>query len=447
MNKLLLLGLLFFLIPSVNAINFTNTDFISGDGLVNVSVDNTFNYTADMISVGYDSVSFWNLSCPTNENFLSFFVNVTTSISLNENHACTIINMHFYDEITRLPINNVSFQLIGGDYANNYTTTTGNYTLPLFLGENEIVYWTDNYYLRKYFITTTIDSNVSSNLYLLNESGVNNQLVTYIMTDQDGNIIPGGILKALRRYVIGDAVVFEAVEMSKSDFNGEGGLHLELIDGTYKFFIEYNGNLILQTGETQIFSNEITLRSDLTSSVITSSVGTTELNVSFVFDESTLSLTTNYNDPVGITTQLCVRIDRIGQRIETVNSSCASGSVGSLVLGVPNSTGEYRVYAYQVTNTEYSDKPAGVFSITLSDVKEIVGVSGIFYLLMFTITGALIGMAVFGSAQHTISLAAIGFVFGILFKITEFGWLAGISTVVIAGFLVYLVKQKRVIGT
>ena len=362
-----------------------------------------------------------------------------------------IINISFYDELTEELINNISYKIFtpdGAAFSGN--TTTGNlYNSGSEYGRTgilEISYDNPNYYERKYFITLTNTLNTTLKFYLLNKTLANNQLVTYTVTDQDGNILPGAILKALRRYVSDSATVFEVVEMSKSDFNSEGGLHLELNDATYKFFVEYNGNIILRTDETQIFGNAITLRSDLASSVITSTIATTELNVSFSFDESTLNLTTNYNDPSGVTTKLCVDIKRIGYAITTVNSSCLSATTGSIILGVPNATGEYRVYATQYTNTIYSEKPAGLFSFTLASIKETIGISGIFYLLMFVIMGALIGMTIFQTAQHTISLAAIGFVIGILFKITEFGWTAGISALTVAGFLIYVTKQKGVNG-
>ena len=78
-----------------------------------------------------------------------------------------------------------------------------------------------------------------------------------------------------------------------------------------------------------------------------------------------------------------------------------------LILGLPNITGNYVVYATQITNTEFSDKPAGTFSITLADIKEAIGVSGLFYLMMFTVMGALIGMSIFQNSTATIAAIMI----------------------------------------
>lgn len=425
---------------------FNVSVYYSNGTLFNQSNTSVGSITFNMTGQIFDNYTmYWMADNYQDLNATVEYLNASINFEFGALPAPTI-NITFLDEISRTNIDNVTYSLIFDDFAvNNTLINESNVYIKLNnTGLLEIEYNHPDYYLRKYFVNITPETRGIANLYLLNESPTLHQLVQYNTIDQDGGVVAGGIVKALRRYVINDNILFEVVEMSESDFNGEGGLHLQLNEGTYKFFVELDGVVVLQTGETQIFSNEINLISDLASSVIDSTVGTTELNVTFLWDEPTLTLTTNYNDPTGLTTQLCVDVKKVGQQLVTVNSSCNTGASGSLVIVLTNNSGHYQVYATQITNTEFSDKTAGVFSITLSDIKEVVGVSGIFYLLMFTIAGALIGLAVFQTAQHTIALTAIAFVIGLLFKITEFGWVAGITTVVIAGFLIYVVKQKGV---
>lgn len=398
-----------------------------------LNITDNGNYTLQFTKIGYKQLN-TTLEYLGTHKFLNFVSDIAPSI-----------NISFFDEITRSPLINSSYKLIFGT---TFGETVNNSASSVFIdlnntGELEIEYNRVGYELRHYFVNITPQTNSSINLYLLNNTDDDHVRITYTITDQDGTPLNNVIVKALRRYILSGVPTFEVVDMSKSDINGEGALWLEKYDATYKFFVEQGGVIILQTSENNINSvtNTISLRADLSDSVITSSVNTAQLNVTFAWNESTLLFTTNWNDPTGITSQLCVDIKQIGQSIVSVNSSCGSGSTGSLVLGVPNSTGEYVVYAYQVTTTTYSDKPAGTFSFQLSQIKETIGVSGLFYLLMFTVMGALVGMSVFQNTTGTIALTSVGFIIGVLFKITELGWVSAMSVVLVAGFLIYAIRK------
>lgn len=355
------------------------------------------------------------------------------------------INVSFYDEQTKLPVTNVSYKLIFSDGTATEHDTGSDSSDDIKLnstGELEIEYQADDYYLRHYFVNITEQTNTTIKLYLLNDTKTNNELVTFTITDVDGTALEGATLKALRRYISDENTVFETVQMEKSDLNGEGGLYLELYEATYKFIIEYDNEIILITNPEQVITNSIRLRGTLTSSVITSSIATTGLIVNSAWNPDTFVYSLTYSDPYSITESVCVEITKLtGRAITDINSTCVDGITGSIELGVPNSTGTYRVYAYQVTNTAFSDKSALVDGFTISDVKETIGISGLFYLLMFTVMGALVGLIVFQNTTGTLALTALGFVIGLSFKITEFGWVAGITVVCIVGVAIWSVRK------
>lgn len=416
-----------------NATDNSLIDVFEGDGFGHfVRINDSGEYNALMTKDGFKSVNQTFTHVAGVDTLILFTTRITPSI-----------NISFFDELNQERLTGINYKLIFDDFATEANSSSES---SLFIdlnntGELEIEYSRPEYFQRHYFLNITAQTNASINLYLLNNTESNHNLVSYTIGDQDGTALTDVTLKVLRRYVVSGVPQFEVVEMSKSDVNGEGGIYLEQNDGTYKFFVEKNGVIILTTEENQVFQNSISLRADLAESVITSTVGTTELNVTFSFVEATLSLTTNWNDPSGITTQLCVDIKQIARKITVVNDTCGTGSTGSVVLGLPNITGNYVVYATQITNTEFSDKPAGTFSITLADIKEAIGVSGLFYLMMFTVMGALIGMSIFQNSTATIALTVVGFIIGILFRITELGWVAAMSTVLIGGFLIYSIRK------
>lgn len=437
-------------------------DFNTGAYLANFSV-NLYNSTGNYLGT-YDSNSTYvnNFAYVILPNYDDDFVleyvgdgyltknNTVTFSGTNLEYTATTfevprINVSFYDEISRDPLSNVSYKLIFSDDTATSHDSGSSVSADIKLnstGELEIEYTRDGYFLRHYYVNVTEQTNTSINLYLLNESGTNNELVTFTITDVDGTELEGATLKVLRRYIEDETAVFETVQMEKSDLNGEGGVYLQLYDATYKFIVEYDGNVILLTSPEQVITNSIRLRGSLTSSVITSSIATTGLLVSGVWNPSSLIYSFTYTDPYSITDSVCVEITKTtGRAIQEINSSCVDGITGSIDLGVPNSTGTYRVYAYQITNTAFSDKSALNSGFTISDVKETIGISGIFYLLMFTVMGALVGLMVFQNTTGTLALTAVGFVVGVMFKVTEFGWVAAMTVISIVGVSIWATRK------
>lgn len=359
------------------------------------------------------------------------------NISITSFHH--LLNTTFYDEQTGLKIENVSWSLINDiqgsiNGSNNITNQTILFNSPYI-----IEYSHEDYYSRRYYFNTSLNyENLELNLYLLNNSKTNNDLITYELQDEDGVPISGATLKVLRFYPeINQELI---VEMSKSDDNGEGGLHLEKIDPQYRFVVEKDGVTLLDTSKAQIYTNTLLIRTALRENVIGSTVLVSGLDSDLTYNDSTGSFTLTWNDPTGTITSACLNVTKIqGTGITVINDSCLSASAGSITLGAEgNSTvGLYRAWSRIETNTQNSPHIIEFLEEIRTNILSTVGEEGTFYAVLLIITLALVGLVIIQHPAGVLFGALLGYISSALLGLFDTTVSAVIFAIVIIGLIIF----------
>lgn len=347
------------------------------------------------------------------------------------------INLTFYDEITRLAINNVDYELIFDNSAITGSTSNGHQYFELNnTGDLEIVYNSDGYFQRKYFINVSTETEGEVALYLINQSADNVGEISYLVTDQAGVNLDGARISVLRRYVINNNAVFETVEMSESNVAGEGFFHLEKINPDYKFLVTYEGKTVLITSGEPISKNSIILKANTRTSPTEIIYDIQGLYTNITYSNYTYSFT--WIDSNNVMDNICLNVYRYLSTGKTLtNSSCSSSSVGTISLGIGGTSGSYEAVATGVYNS---------YSYVLdNDFKKLDGISssmsleGLFWVLILVVVAATIGSYnPIVSIVFSVAALAIASVLGIL-SISQ-GALTFIGS--IAGFIIYAFRRS-----
>lgn len=373
--------------------NFTNTT----TGFVWLG-ENLDNYTITFDKTGFLA-----------NNYTFEYLNATQGHTFLATEVPTL-NLTFYDEQTNeLLTKNVTFSVLFGDgTAFNGSTSTGfSSNVSVATGIVEITYDSELYHERKYFVNMS-PLNVSAlRLYLLNKTAENVAQIDYRVTDENFKILPDAYVKVMRRYIESGAEVTRVVEISKSDINGEGFVHVEKVTADYQFIIEYLGNVVLITEISPIKDATTNLRVSVDEDVVESLFDKTDITTNLTFNNVTRKFTFIYNDPNNIVEEICLRISRIlGSGSRLVNSSCLSTATGTITLGIPVDTGNYVAYAYIDTNTEFSEHPLEQLSI-IDTTEGNLQSFGLFGALLIAL-GLTFGGLVVSRGNPTVTLTMFG---------------------------------------
>jgi len=371
----------------------------------NLTGESNQNYTIFVSSAGY----------LTKNTTFEFISPNTYDLQLNTTFV-PAIKLNFYDEVTKQTINNVSYKLIFENVATETNTTTG--TTPEIqlnaTGLLEIEYISNNYPIRHYYLDVSSQTNTSIDLYLLNENNATS--TDYLITNQAGVPLTNATLSVLRRYIEDGSTTFKVVEMAKSDSSGEGEINLQNGVATYKFIINYEGNVILITNPTQIFNTNIVLRGSVGEDV-----------TSTLYDIIGLSYTANFNNPLfelswqdsGTSVeQVCLDVYRLraGTKL-LINNSCINSGTGSISLGIDNTTsGDYTAIASARTTNNDTSIILTTINKKIDDISSTIGVQGIFFTAILVIVAALVAIRLSPIVAILMSVAALIFagIIGIL---------------------------------
>jgi hypothetical protein len=346
------------------------------------------------------------------------------------------INLSFYNEISKEVIENVTYELIFSDYAITGNTTTGYKYFDLnSSGLLEIVYYSDDYYQRKYYINLSPETNANISLYLINESATNVAEISYLVTDQAGVNLEGAQISALRRYVENNVPVFEVVEMSESNINGEGAFYLQKQTPDYKFIVTYNGRTVLITGGDQLFSNNIILKATIGDSPTEVLYDFQSLVYSLEYNNFTYDLT--WSDTNAVISNICLDVYRYLSTGKTLtNSSCSPATSGSIELGIGGTSGSYEA----VVTATYDGQSYLLTNLhtKLDGIKEALGVEGVFWTAVFVVVAATI--AIF-SPFISIIFAVVALIVSSMLGIISVSQGALMFIGSIAGFIIYSFRR------
>jgi len=350
------------------------------------------------------------------------------------------INISFIDEETGIKINNVSYELIFNNFALSSNTTTGNAFIELNnSGDLEINYVSPGYDERKYLVNVNSESAEEIELFLLNSSTTGASLVTFQVTNEDGDLLPDAQVSLQRGFIDNNVEVFKTVAMDDSDFNGEGGLFLVKSTIDYKFLITYNNNVCLSSEKSTIFGSSINLVCTIGEDIVSGWISAYNVESNISFNKTEYNFTAEYANINQEINEICFKITQLsGLGNNIINSSCLTTNSGSITLGIPNES----IGNFEATLTiSLSNKEVVINSLTkkLTNAANNFGSSGIFYAFMIVLICAFLGLSV--NVEMSIVMTMVGLVFSSMLGLLPIGFGTISILIVISGILLYSFKR------
>jgi len=297
-----------------NTTTYSNLFYVL-NGTYNVSIDG-YNYATTY----NDSIKLYQ-QAQTNHTF-----NLYTSNSINFTFL--------YGSGAAATGINISLELISTIYANNYSTSDGSIYVDLLSPtEYTIRYNSPGYVERFYYFVLTNRTTNHLNLYLLSNDTVTQVLAT--VYDQLSQVVEGAYIKVLKYHIESNSYVLE--EIVKTNFEGRAVLNLVMNTEFYKFIIEYpSGTIRTVTNPTYIFSNTINFQVIISEDIAKEFFTSQNVNGEMVFNNNTNNFKFTYSDSQNLVQSACLNVYTLsmvnGKNL--FNSSCITGSSGSILLGV-----------------------------------------------------------------------------------------------------------------
>lgn len=300
---------------------------------------------------GYEYLFLYESVLSANEN-ITLPANASTNLYNFTSQLRNTIDMMFLDEITGDPVNEtVTLTVITDTSATIYEVTNNSgFNISLLSPDNYILrYLSPSYTERDYYLNLQNGSYNTIPLYMItiNQSS----LIVVTVRDTGDNRLEDATIKLLRYFPSSNS--YEIVEMASSSFAGEAGLWAQAVEGFYKWSVDYEGQNRVLTGFENIISNTKTFTINLGADYYESFEAITGMSNTISWNELTGALSYTWSDPSGIVTQGCLtaRYANGSQWSNIVN--CATGSAGSVILSLDNTT-RYQYSATIDTSTTYS---------------------------------------------------------------------------------------------
>lgn len=339
-------------------------------------------------------------------NNTDLFVENNYSIAITSNwHNRTLkvtpynsLNVTIYNELDRSILQNdsIELQLISQDYSTNYTIPNSSTNGTVFFGSLPAASYTiltniDGFVQRIRYIDTSITGGGNINLYMLDDE--NSTTTTFTITDQFGDDLENATVKALRYYLIPNGYI--EVADCRTNFVGKCNLNLRRFNTFYRFLIEYNGESVFTSGETEVENSpeSFTFQVNTGGPTLDSMKIIEDVTYTLEYDNTTtpdqFQLTFS---GVGTITQGCLAVEKISlQGTQEVGNTCLEASAGIITIPINDSDrSSYRAIA-SASNGDGELFTVDTLSINLIQDYQTFGNLGIFISIIITIFLAGIG--------------------------------------------------------
>lgn len=409
---------------NANQLVLTAINSISGDAVAAFNV--TFNNgSAFDTSTGNVTLVNWtNGNYTINVTALGYALNSTTFEHLNLTYIVTSLQPEneleviFKDEVTRQPVENITYELRGPSNSfMNISTDGGAFFKNLENGLYEIRYSLNSskYDARSYFLLVPIANTVQNNisLYVANETLTNTFLP--LVYDQDYKPIVDSYLQALRYYV--DINGYESVEMAQPDQQqGQAIMNLFFNTVAYKFRVYQNNTLLYQDTVPRYLADQtLTFRVQQEQGVSLPFTQCSSLqgevlyiNLSVLYNET---FKFSWSDMAGNYDNYCLQVTHAQGLTTTVNTSCSVNPSAELLFNINSS----KKGLFSAIGTAYADNiPCLVDSAEYQKPSEgagVFGLMGVFIGLIVVFLGFFVSMAnpAVGIIVGLAGLAAVSF--------------------------------------
>lgn len=453
---------------------------------------NNSNYSYDSLTLGTDTVSFatnvvipdgWGSTAGNiiywNYSFSIDGVNYTTAtqdqtvveVTFDDcsSYGTQILNLTHYDEATRTLINTSAGSYIELDlevvslldsnftvqYSNTWTDdaeaivcvpdgllNNSEYRIDFVVEYGATDHVVEFFYLDNGTLDTSevLDSLTNKTIALYDLELDDSTTFLFSFLDEDNLEVPEAIVHVFRQY-IGDGI-FEEVERSKQDDNGETHIHLVEEDVIYYFKISLNG-LLLYTSSTY----NAKCLSTPCSIEIEASADFVEFPTDWdLFDGGSYSVTNNpttrnvylaFTSATPQTMNLTIAKQDYDGDVTIVGSSQATATSGNLSVAVPATAGNVTYYAIVYESGSFLAYSLVDFNTTPTNYGATGNGMGFLLAVALILMGASEGLLLY--AMIVVSLILIGAL--ALFKISYYA-LAGVIAA-IAILLYKAVKRGR----
>jgi len=297
-----------------------------------------------------------------------------------------------YDEEQDKLLNwkNVNIEVIGDALAVENSTSNGALIVePLVQGDYRIRTNAVDYLERLYFATVTDSSTQTIDVYLLNESSSTNMTVT--IKDEKADYVEGAYVKLLRYYL--SCNCYKTVEVGQTNFLGETGLRVVFNDELYKFIVEYDDIVYLQTTPFKITSDSLTFTiriDDLDPTVNLRKKQDLIYNLSFNSVSNNFVYT--FSDTNNAVLNGCLKVYKTTVRSDTLyNSTCVESTGATIIVNVAAINGTtYKA----VSSIEFEEDETITLDIlfkTFGGGSEVFGLMGVFATIILVIIFGFIG--------------------------------------------------------
>lgn len=384
-----------------------------------------------------------------NDSETAFYENTTIS-SLNRQTVFNgTLSVEVRNEITNDKLIGplVYINLISDSVNITGNTTTGSVGLTNITSNNYTIrHSAIGWGSRDQYLEIGENDSGSIIVYLINDTNRDPGVVYVRDTQSEG--VNGSIVKLLRYF--GDENLYRVVQMATTNDDGRSAFDAEAFDAYYKWVVEYEGSTEVLTTIPEFLIRDST--TGLWTKAFTINIGTdfwesytaqTGMTHLITFNDSTTTFTYTYNDPSGIVTRACLKVDYANQtRWETLGPSCLNAATGSINIVLPNENRTYHATAYYETSTKYSEETPEKLSVTLGSLFS-YGKEGAFIgLVLFLGVIPLFAFSATVGVIATIIITAFLSVFS-AFALFPFGFtFIGALTTVGLGFVVYAMRRS-----
>jgi hypothetical protein len=279
-------------------------------------------------------------------------------------------------------------------------------------------------------------TNSTSEITLYTQDGTTQ--VEFTVLDQNNNRLENVIIKVLK-YDIGTNS-FQTTEILNTDYLGVALGNIILNTEWYKFILELDGEIILETTQTIITSTSRTFRVVIGSDYFAEYDVVNGIASSLTFSNATKIFTFTYSDPTGDISQGCLRvIKRTFNGDTTVNDTCVSSAASTILVNIGTDTGNnmYLATGYVHFSDEFILK---TLSVQFNELWKTYGQDGILFSFLFNL-----GLVMFGVFNPIVSISflIIGFLITNLMGAFHLNWAYLIGFVLLSFIVIYKLGKSE----
>lgn len=378
-----------------------------------------------------------------------YYINAThydTVNSLTNSTTLTFslafFNVFFYDEIpATLILDEVELEVVGDTFAQNFTTTTGKIEVPGWvLEEYRLVYTSDNYPLREFYVTFTNITNQSVDLYMLSTG--NSTDVAFTVQDNSGNELSSATVRLKRYYVATNSYI--TVAMGRTNEEGKTLINVDFNNAYYETLTTF-GDFTLRTIGAKIITTTMILTINLIPDPLESIDIINNVDTSLTFNNVTETFSYVFTDLTGAARTGTLVVIEITPTSETILCTTTDTSVSATLLCQVNTTnitgsfiakGSIRVDGVDVM-TDRFDRAIGILKQTF---KGLIGSQGIFITIL--IAGTLGGMGAVVSPATGIIMFLVGLGIMSFFGFNVIIIPLLVSFIILGSIIIYKMKSR-----